>query len=90
VIWLGFLERQCDLGWSPDFQNLPSLNHDFEVCENLSRLALDRDTDAVCVEDIVDFGRLCGNLKFGTLLHWPGNISSSMINSHVLERMLVY
>ena len=90
MIWLEFFNRQCRLGWPRHFKSLPSLNHDFEVCENLSRLALGKGTDAVCVEDIVDFNRPYGDLDWGTLLHLPGNMPTNMIGSHVLERMLVY
>ena len=90
MIWLEFLNRQCRLGWPSHFQSFPSLNHDFEVCENLSRLALDKGTGAACVEDIVDFSRLYGHLDWGTLLHLPGNKPTDMIDSHVLERMLLY
>ena len=88
AIWIGFLGRQsASQRWPPYFS---SPTHDFEACENLSRLALDKGTDAVCVEDTVDFDHLGGNLDYGTLLHLPGNRSTSMIDSHVLERMLLY
>lgn len=88
AIWVGFLERQYSLQGEP-LRSL-SFTHDFEVCENLSRLALDKGTDAVCVEDTIDFNHLGGDLRYGTLLHLPGNILTGMVDSHVLERMLVY
>ena len=85
-LWGGFLYRQSFE--SPDTSL--SAHADFEKCEHLSRLALEKDIDGVCINECVDLNRSNGYLEDGNLLHLPCTWFPNRIDSHVLERLVEY
>ncbi|OCL13571.1 hypothetical protein AOQ84DRAFT_103092 [Glonium stellatum] len=49
-----------------------------------------KDSDVVCVENIVDLGRLRGDLDHGNLLHLPSHGEFNNLDADISERMLEY